>query len=292
MSSMLFIIFLGPMIAQANMATTKDLLAKRTYCGYQHTDDYVRESDQISIDEYPWLTQLQYGTEKLVLCTGSLINNRYVLTAAHCLLDGKNPLLGVRLGDYNVKTDKDCVEVPDLGIECSDPYLDVGIELKMKHPIFNPKTSVHDIGLIRLANNVQFSDYIRPICLPNQEQTIFTAGQEVETSGWGVTQRLGNATEVKKRVISSVIANDECRRLIHKYFPRKSVTDFHVCASELKRGIYTCHGDGGAPLMVSIKSQWNLAGVISFGGVCGDPYPTVYTKVDLYIEWIKAHLSS
>lgn len=66
-------------------------LSDKRYCGYQHSDDYFSENQQsTAIDEFPWLAAI-VGTDdnnetEIIPCQGSLINSRYVLSAAHCFL--------------------------------------------------------------------------------------------------------------------------------------------------------------------------------------------------------------
>lgn len=67
----------------------KELNNLEMYCGVQQVDGYFRESNKISIDEYPWLAGIRsisdYDKIERNICGGSLINSRYVLTAAQCV---------------------------------------------------------------------------------------------------------------------------------------------------------------------------------------------------------------
>ncbi len=55
--------------------------------------------------------------------------------------------------------------------------------------------------------------------------------------------------------------------------------------------IDTCQGDSGGPLMYYSYdyNQWMIAGITSYGRGCGlSNYAGVYTRVSMYIDWIKS----
>ncbi|KAF5298269.1 hypothetical protein FQR65_LT09780 [Abscondita terminalis] len=164
-------------------------ISNRKYCGYQHSDDYQRPTSQISIDEYPWVVQLLHNNESL--CTGSLINALYVLSAAHCVLNRDVRFATLRLGDYNITSSKDCVTTEQGERECNDGVIEIGIEEMLAHPLFSKRTKQNDIALIRLSKPVPFSDYIRPICLPEQDFLISGNVHNLSTSGWGTLEFRG-----------------------------------------------------------------------------------------------------
>lgn len=264
-------------------SSNSDLLASRRNCGFQHSDDYVRDNDKISLDEFPWVAQLLYDEDRRAKCVGSLINRRYVLTAAQCLKASNTKITGIRFGDYDVTTDKDCTNDTRFGEECSDPVQEFGIEELIPHPKFSTATAANDIGLIRLSKNVDYSVYVRPICLPTANTEELNGEEQLAVSGWGLTSLLGDETKIKKKISARLLSLDKCRSLYDG--ERKSVTVDHLCAVE-GQDSFTCQGDSGAPLMLSVKNQWEQVGLVSFGKLCGIEFPTIYVKITSYLDWI------
>lgn len=64
----------------------------------------------------------------------------------------------VRLGEYNVGTDPDCVERDEGDFECSNVTV-VAVEEKIVHEDYNPydQNQYHDIALLRLAQDVTYT---------------------------------------------------------------------------------------------------------------------------------------
>jgi len=64
-----------------------------------------------------------------------------------------------------------------------------------------------------------------------------------------------------------------------------------LCAGEELGGVDSCQGDSGGPLVVwnGASSQWELAGIVSWGTGCAEPHKFgVYTRVSEFIDWINA----
>lgn len=94
---------------------------------------------------------------------------------------------GVRLGEWDTETERDC----DNG-DCSDPVVDIVVEQLIPHEGYNTnsKTQENDIALLRLAQPVTFTDWIKPICLPTSSnlRSISYDGINLEVAGWGKTE--------------------------------------------------------------------------------------------------------
>lgn len=87
-------------------------------------------------------------------CGGSVINRRYILTAAHCVTNlGNATLAGVRVGEHDLRTDPDC-EGPSDDRQCRAAYQDIPMERAIFHPEYNGQTYYNDIALIRLARPI------------------------------------------------------------------------------------------------------------------------------------------
>lgn len=97
----------------------------------------------------------------------------------------------MRLGEWNTATERDCL--PDQPESCADPVQDIQIEAAMAHDGYDYQSPsrVDDIAIIRLKQKVQYSKYIRPICLPHSQSLQNRNYDNVDLmfTGWGRTVR-------------------------------------------------------------------------------------------------------
>lgn len=225
-----------------------------------------------------------------------MISNRYVLTASHCINARSIPAdwkpISVRLGEWDTATDRDC----DAG-ECAPPHIDVPIERIVGHEDYNPnvKNQPNDIALIRMNRHVDYTDFIKPICLPvdaNVQRATFE-GIKLDVAGWGKTEQM-SASNIKLKATVSGVSLSNCNAV----YSRQGInlSDKQMCAGG-EIGVDSCRGDSGGPLIgldrtSRVKPYNFIVGVVSFGptpcGLAG--WPGVYTRVSEYIDWIKRNV--
>uniref|UniRef100_A0A8D8AEE8 Serine protease easter n=1 Tax=Culex pipiens TaxID=7175 RepID=A0A8D8AEE8_CULPI len=179
----------------SSLSTTSKILPRPpSDCGLG-SHNRIFGGKETALDEFSWtaLLVVEYTDGyKATYCGATLINPRYVVTAAHCIkqVPTNSTLTGVRLGEHNTTNgeEQDCDEYNN----CADVPVEVGIEKVILHEKYDAleKGKYNDIALIRLDRDVGFSTYINPICLPLEDSVrqMNHTGMKVTAAGWGITE--------------------------------------------------------------------------------------------------------
>ncbi|XP_053676746.1 CLIP domain-containing serine protease B15-like [Anopheles nili] len=260
-------------------------------CGGQSIADRIYFGEETELGEHPWAGLLFYNIGRnrtLPKCGGALVSKRYVITAAHCTVDKPNwKLLYVRFNEFNTSSPENCTTVGEDNVVCREDY---AVESIIPHPQYD-MTNVsrpNDICILRLAMDVTYHDYIRPICLPFslEVQNLPIALENFTVTGWGETEEK-RPSATQKHVELPGLENEDCNSVYA--VANVTLTDKQLCIGGLN-GSDSCRGDSGGPLMRQHNGGWFLIGVVSFGArFCGTVnLPGVYTNVIKYLDWMES----
>ncbi|XP_064543788.1 serine protease grass-like [Drosophila montana] len=244
----------------------------------------ITNGHEVALGSRPWMSllRLRHGENEAFACAGTLITDRFVLTAAHCLT--RYELVSVRLGEHQLSTETDCKPAGKT-IRCLPPVEDIDVERVFKHADYLPGTNHNDIALIKLARPVEFKQHIRPICLPINATLQQTAesNENFVVTGWGTTEY-----RFESDVLLETAIDTQTRRLCSNSFGRE-IKQTQLCAGALTSD--SCRGDSGGPLsypaIYSNRQRFVQFGIVSYGArSCGSGFPAVYTNIASFIPWI------
>ncbi|XP_054456844.1 ST14 transmembrane serine protease matriptase a [Anoplopoma fimbria] len=223
--------------------------------------------------EFPWQVSLHVKGFGHV-CGGSVINQRWLVTAAHCVQD-----------DGRTRFSQPGTWEANLGLHTQGTLgstVKKNLKQVIPHPNYNTYTYDNDIALMELDSPVTYSDYIRPICLPASQHD-FPMGNTVWITGWGATREGGFAAKVLQKAQVRIINQKVCDDLMGG-----QITSRMLCAGVLSGGVDACQGDSGGPLSSPSGTRMFLAGVVSWGDGCARRNkPGIYTRVTKFRGWIK-----
>ncbi|KAL0901251.1 hypothetical protein ABMA27_006543 [Loxostege sticticalis] len=212
-------------------------------------------------------------------CAGSILNNRAILSAAHCTIQHGANVRRIRYGS-SFRTSGGTV---------------LTVNRVINHPNYNrPTAADNDISILWVNGNIPQTATSRPALLANPNY--FPAdNQVVWAAGWGQTID-GNPSSMSnqlRHVQIWVVNQGICRQryanrvvmIAGRPIPAPiTITDNMLCSGWLDRGGRDqCQGDSGGPLY----HNGVLVGVCSFGDACGSAhFPGVNARVSRYVNWI------
>ncbi|XP_034652164.1 serine protease grass-like [Drosophila subobscura] len=272
-------------------------------CG-KFTGPKVFGGTEIKMGSRPWMALLRYNAivpgsreRDQFLCGATLITTRFVLTAAHCVIDILP--VAVRLGEHNITSEQDC-RIVNSEVRCQPPHVDVGIEKVIRHEGYSKYTQNNDIALIKLSREVLFTDHIAPICLPlyAELQKSIQEMPVMRVTGWGRQHANGNDSDVPLEAGLTRLPLASCSAL-----QNRSIAANQICASASLRD--SCKGDSGGPLLYAFRYKNSIQrfvqiGIVSYGPEdCGHQqlgHPAadqtaVYTDLGRFIPWITQQMA-
>ncbi|XP_076334745.1 chymotrypsinogen A-like [Tachypleus tridentatus] len=224
--------------------------------------------ETVEEDSYPWMVRLKAHLLNRpgykINCGGTLISARYLVTAAHCVREGKDiiPVLNLQGKIYKNETSTT-----------------LEFDKIISHPKFNSMTLANDIAVLRLKTPL---DQQGSICL----STSFDESKQDVTAvvlGWGKTEQGKGFSSTLRRGEVKIIKWKSCSKTWGGTIGKEV-----LCAEGTNQGI--CSGDSGGPLVLRKAGRWSLIGVSSFTGgrnCSKSTMPNGFTRISYFISWLK-----
>ncbi|KAG4073309.1 hypothetical protein HA402_002654 [Bradysia odoriphaga] len=227
------------------------------------------------LGEYP--SQISIQTKSRThICGATLINENHLLTAAHCVTDPKtnvvfSPSVFLLIG--NTLSTQQC-------------RTNLGCQMRLTthvfaHPKYDYKSMDHDIAVIRVSSPFKFTSTFYNLSRIERTPPV---NYSCSIAGWGKTTQHDGPHSINLRHVNvTIMDRARCNRSYGGQIRREM-----ICAGTYEGGKDSCQGDSGGAILCGN----HVAGVVSFGRVCGDVnYPGVYTNVVYYNDWIDSVLS-
>lgn len=241
--------------------------------------EMISGGDMVSVTDVPYQVSIQkYGVHN---CGGSVLNARWILTAAHCFKDASMTSI------YNVKAGISKLDTPTILTRNYD------IKQIVIHPNYNSFAYDNDIALVEVLGGIEFNQDTKPINIVESNEALYNEGRSTKVAGWGLPYPEAPNSSNELRVVDVPIISNASAQV---YMGGTLITENMIATGAVsndRKG--TCPGDSGGALVT--KDEYGVTkqiGIVSWGKakcIGGRNSPSIYTKVANYIDWIKQYIS-
>ncbi|XP_047987743.1 granzyme B-like [Leguminivora glycinivorella] len=211
-----------------------------------------------SIKDFAHVAYLElYGKKsEVMVCGSSILNQKILITAAHCLV------IAVNITVYAGTLDKYKGNIHRVD------------RIKL-HEQYDDETLANDIGLVRLKKPLSLGKTMKKVIIMKKPPKVKMA----EVAGWGFIS--DNTREILKYTAQKLWNHKKCKKFI---FPEVPDSNGKICGGEMKgQEDYASTGDSGNGLMVNKNI---IIGIVCCA-VSKSQTLMVYTDVPYYYKWIK-----
>ena len=227
---------------------------------------------------------------RIYFCGGTIVARRWVLTAAHCLVDADGRRRPVELLEVTAGVAR---------LSRAEARNYIAVVESVVHPDYDPLTQANDIALLRLGR--AWTGPVVDLASASDEDPV----GKVTIAGFGATAegQARSATETRSGERLGLLSDDlmaaelvvstraDCASR-YKTLPTElgygelAIGEANICAAspDVRDA---CQGDSGGPLLVDEDYRLVQVGIVSFGYGCAVPgFDGVYTRVSAFADWI------
>ncbi|XP_045451936.1 chymotrypsin-2-like [Melitaea cinxia] len=227
----------------------------------------------------PYMVAIVTGvTVSNLICGGSLVTSRHIMTAAHCNL---------------AVTNQDGSLLNSLRVTVGSNRWNRGgstyrIQRSIVHPNYNHNAIKNDIGFLVTTANVALSNTVSLVPL---NFDFVGSGVPARVTGWGRTMNGGSLSSTLRQLETTVIDGNQCRTRVAQRAQELNIQNFPVVDPNLEictfhsNGRGTCNRDSGGPLMRTDRNQ--QVGLVSWGLPCARNAPDMFVRLSAYRAFVE-----
>ncbi|XP_043524495.1 modular serine protease-like isoform X1 [Frieseomelitta varia] len=250
--------------------------------------------------EFPWHASLYRAMNstapKEFICGATIIHERLLVTAAHCVFDES----GITPKVYDAS--KFHIAAGNIFRNYDSPLHEDTVVQKaqVKHIYYICEYNGYkgnyadDIAVLEIKDTFNFSSILLPVCLDDYGWISLEDGLFGKVAGFGRTA-FGISSLIIQKIEVPFIPFERCKTLSSTYDTRHFITTDKFCAG-YTNGSAVCEGDSGGGLVFNNSGLWYLKGIVSVGLgtkqeggnlVCDNYAYSLYTKISSHMSWIQ-----
>jgi secreted trypsin-like serine protease len=238
-----------------------------------NTDSRIVGGVEARPNSWPWHGTWCRGNEVScsIMCGGSVIDEFWFLTAAHCCANQAVATVRVRVGHHHLNN-----------MTQGSIYQ---ISRYVMNPQYNPSTLIYDSCLAQVTVTFDYGPTVQPVCLAKNDGSIYVPSNSAWNIGHGTLVGGGQIPNALQQVRIQFVDWATCNAVYSALGVSVHQASM-LCAGEPRKG--SCNGDsGGALVFQQPNGQWWEVGIVSWGlRDCAAPnYPTVFSRVQGSCDW-------